>query len=108
MKDSPQPSLLMRDNPDPFRLLNGRRRPPGLLTRIVATIAAVGLFALAFTVSVFVLAGALALGAVAWGWFMWKTRALRRDLRAQMETMQRTGEREVTIIEGEVIRDDEK
>lgn len=95
----------MQNPRDPFLLLTGGARPPSLFGRIVATIAAIGIFALAFTVSVFVLAGALAVGAIAWGWFMWKTRALRRDLRAQMDTMQRNAGRDVTIIEGEVIRE---
>lgn len=94
---------------DPFRLLTGNGRPPSLLGRIVATVAAVGIFALAFTLSVFVLAGAVAVGVIFWGWFMWKTRALRRDLRQQMETMQqRSGERDITIIEGEVIREEDR
>ena len=40
---------------------------------------------------------------------MWKTRALRRDLRQQMATMQqRADERDITIIEGEVIRDEDR
>jgi len=99
----------MRMNPDPFRLLNGRGQPPGPFARILATIAAVGLFVLAFTMSVFVLAGALVLGLVAWGWFWWKTRALRRALREQMRNAPPAGREatiiEGTIIEGEVIRD---
>jgi len=94
---------------DPFRLLTGSGRPPSLLGRIVATIAAVGLFALAFTMSVFVLAGAIAVGVTFWGWLMWKTRALRRDLRQQMSTLQqRAGERDSTIIEGEVVREEDR
>jgi len=95
----------MPDRPIPFLLLTGNGRPPSLLGRIVAGVAAIGIFVLAFTVSLFVLAGALAIGVLAWGWFMWKTRALRRDLRAQMESMQRGATHDVTIIEGEVVRD---
>lgn len=99
----------MRMNQDPFRLLNGRGQPPGLFARILATVAAAGLFVLAFMMSVFVLAGALALGLVAWGWFWWKTRAVRRELREQMRNAPPgspvSGGREITIIEGEVIRD---
>ena len=99
----------MRMNPDPFRLPNGRGRPPGLLARVLATVAAAGLFVLAFMMSAFVLAGALALGLVAWGWFWWKTRAVRRALREQMRNAppgsQAWEGREITIIEGEVIRD---
>lgn len=98
----------MRDRPDPFLLLSGNGRPPSLLARVVASVAAVGIFVLAFTVSLFVLAGALAVGAIAWGWFMWKTRGLRRDLRAQMDAAQRGESRGVTIIEGEVIREDSR
>jgi ABC-type phosphate transport system permease subunit len=99
----------MRMNPDPFRLPNGRGQPPGLFARILATVAASGLFVLAFMVSAFVLAGALALGLLAWGWFWWNTRAMRRALREQMRNAspgsQASGGREIAIIEGEVIRD---
>jgi len=101
----------MRMNHDPFRLPRGRGQPPGLLARILATVAAAGLFVLAFMMSAFVLAGALVLGLVAWGWFWWKTRAVRRALQEQMRSAppgsQVYGGREVTIIEGEVIRDPE-
>jgi hypothetical protein len=99
----------MRMNHDPFRLPRGRGQPPGLLARVLATVAAAGLFVLAFMMSAFVLAGALVLGLVAWGWFWWKTRAVRRALQEQMRNAppgsQVYGRREVTIIEGEVIRD---
>jgi hypothetical protein len=99
----------MSTNPDPFRvLLGGGARPPSLLGRIIATVGAVALFALAFTVSVFVLIGALALGLVAWGWFWWKTRELRRQVREQFDAAARAGQAGdaapgATIIEGEVI-----
>ncbi len=97
----------MPNRPDPFLLrLTGNGRPPSLLGRALASVAAVGIFVLAFTVSIFVLAGALAVGAIAWGWFLWKTRGLRRDLRAQMEAVQRGGPRDVTIIEGEIVSDE--
>ncbi|MGE3772003.1 MAG: hypothetical protein AB7I32_03700 [Gammaproteobacteria bacterium] len=96
----------MRHRPDPFLFLAGKARPPSLLGRVLASVAAVGILVLAFTVSVFVLAGALVVGALAWAWLMWKTRVLRRDLRAQMEAAQRGEARGVTIIEGEVIREE--
>lgn len=98
----------MRHRPPPFLFLSGNGRPPSLLGRMLASVAAVGIFVLAFTVSIFVLAGALAVGAIAWGWLMWKTRVLRRDLRAQMEAAQRGEAREITVIEGEVIREESR
>ncbi len=98
----------MPERSDPFILLTGRGRPPSLLSRILATVVAAGIFVLAFTVSVFVLIGALGVGLVAWGWIMWKTRGLRRELRAGMAQAQRTGGRDVTVIEGEIIRDDSR
>jgi hypothetical protein len=96
----------MHDRPDPFLLLTGNGRRPSLLGRVLASVFAIGIFVLAFTVSIFVLAGALAVGAIAWGWFLWKTRGLRRDLRAQMAAAQRGDPPGVTIIEGEVIREE--
>ncbi len=98
----------MQNRPDPFLLLTGNGRPASLLARVLASVVAVGLFVLAFTVSMFVLAGALAVGVVGWGWFMWKTRVLRRDLRARMEAAQRGDPRSVTVIEGEVIREESR
>lgn len=89
----------MRHRPDPFLFLSGSGRPPSLLGRVLASVAAVGIF---------VLAGALVVGAIAWAWLMWKTRVLRRDLRAQMEAAQRGEAREVTVIEGEVVREESR
>lgn len=97
----------MTRDPDPFhRLLGPRTRPPGPFARLVATVAALALFALAFTVSVFVFLGLFALGALAWGWFWWKTRALRRQLRGELAAAARAGAaggHGATIIEGEVL-----
>lgn len=84
--------------------LTGNGRPPSLLGRALAAIAAVALFVLAFTVSVFVLAGALAVGALAWGWMLWKTRGLRRQLRAQMDAVRGAAPSSGVVIEGEVVR----
>jgi len=110
VRGAPTSEITMSTNPDPFRvLLGGSARPPSLLGRIVATVGAVALFALAFTVSVFVLVGALALGLVAWGWFWWKTRELRRQIREQFDAAARAGQAGAgappggTVIEGEVI-----
>ncbi len=97
----------MHHRPDPLLRLTGRGRPPSFLGRALASVAAVAVFVFAFTVSLFVLAGALAIGALAWGWLMWRTRGLRRDLRAQMDAMQRGAPRGGTIIDGEVLRDDD-
>ena len=82
-----------------FRLNVNGSYPPvpaqGLMGRIVTSAAAVVLLVGAFVVSVFVFAivatAVLLVGSYLW----WKTRELRRQLRAQKER----------VIEGEVVRD---
>ena len=55
------------------------------------------------------------LGLVAWGYFWWKTRALRRQMQEQMERMQQQGfeppfrqpAADENVIDGEAVRVDE-
>lgn len=83
------------------------------MQQILATLAAALLLIPLFMVSAALFAVALLVGLGAFGWFMWHTRALRRELRARMEAQQasRQSARKAdadasgVIIEGEVVRE---
>jgi len=77
--------------------VNGSYPPPaqGLMGRIVTSAAAVVLLVGAFVVSVFVFAIVATAVLLVGGYLWWKTRELRRQLRAQKGR----------VIEGEVVRD---
>ena len=89
--------------------------PQTLFARIVGVVVgviALGL-ALMFSAVVFVV---LAIAGVAlWGYFWWKTRALRRQMQEQMERMQQQGfeppfrqpAADENVIDGEAVRVDE-
>jgi Flp pilus assembly protein TadB len=76
-------------------------QPPSLVQKIVAALATVAVFAVALTFSVVLFAVVVTVGALAWGYLWWKTRALRRQMRAQPPGGSRGG----LVIEGEVIRE---
>lgn len=75
---------------DPYdrRLGYSGARGPGPLTKVLAVVAGVTMLVVGLMFSVVLLGVALVVGTVAGGWLWWKTRALRRDLRAQMQRMQ--------------------
>lgn len=87
----------MQDMPpdqEPPRLENSERQPP-LLTKILAVVAGavvlVGAVAISFVLFAIALTVLVAFGVYVW----WKTRDLRRQLRAELP-------KEGTVIEGEV------
>lgn len=90
---------------------SGRR--PGLLRKTAAVIATVVLAVLALMFSAVLLAAILIVGTIAGAYLWWKTRELRKQMRAQMQDFQTrnaTMQSEVfegEVIEGEVIRVDE-
>lgn len=93
------------------KLQRGDGVPPSLLQKIVAVVVTVAVFALALMFSVVLFAVVLTVGAAAWGYLWWKTRALRKAMRAQGEARMRA-QGEATgahgrglVIEGEVIRE---
>lgn len=97
-----------------FQTLGGpAARPPTLLQKVVGAVVMAGVFLLALTFSVAFFAVLLTAGVAIWGWVWWKTRALRKAMRAQMEAQAgargpRPGpDADVRglIIEGEVIRE---
>lgn len=94
----------------------GSATPPSLWQKIVGGVAALGVFVLALTFSVALFAVVITVGVVVWAYFWWKTRALRKAMREQMdarmaEAGMRAGESggaqaaSGLIIEGEVIRE---
>lgn len=94
----------------PFRPRITRIQPQssGFFGRLVAVVVGAGLLVLGLMFSVVLIVAAAIAGLVIWGWFWWKTRALRRQMRERMdmpfgnvEPVQPEGR----IIEGEVIRD---
>ena len=96
-----------------LRLGNRGRRPgPGLLTRIVAVIggALVLIGAIAISIVVFAVVAALILVGGLYLW--WKTRDLRKQMRARMEEQLNTqapprGQPRGDVIEGEFSRKDD-
>ena len=98
-----------------FQTLGGQAAtPPTLLQKIVGAVVMAGVFVLALTFSVALFAVLLTAGAAIWAWVWWKTRALRKAMRAQMEAQAasgrgaqgaRPGSARGLIIEGEVIRE---
>ena len=84
-------------------------QPPGPLAKVVTFILGAALLVVGFMFSLVALA-VVAVGAVLAGtWFWWKTRALRRELRAQMRQQPFGASEQQSfagrIIEGEVIRE---
>lgn len=91
-------------------------QPPGFFGRVFAVIAGLVLFVLGLMFSVVIIAVAVAAGLIIWGWIWWKTRALRQQMREQMEAAGSTSAPEADdegpapsgrVIEGEVIRADD-
>jgi hypothetical protein len=66
-----------------------------ILTRIVAVIVGLALFAGAFVFSVVFFAAAFTIAVLVWGYVLWKTRHLRRQVRQRVY--------EGDVIEGTVI-----
>lgn len=65
------------------------------LTRIIGALLGIALFIAAFIFTSVILAVAAVLAMIVWGWLMWRTRHLRRD----MERAAKEGEG--VVIEGE-------
>ena len=85
-------------------------KPPGSLAGCRLVMA--GVFVLALTFSVALFAVLLTVGVVVWGYLWWKTRAVRKAMREQMDAAGGRGpgaggaaRNQGLIIEGEVIRE---
>jgi hypothetical protein len=57
----------------------------GFLRKVAVAVVGAALLVLGIAFSVVFFAVALVVGAVAWGYVAWKTRAVRREMRARME-----------------------
>jgi len=77
----------------------GDGTPPSLLQKIVTVLVTIAVFGVALMFSVVLFAIVVTVGAVAWGYLWWKTRALRKQMREHPPTGRGM------IIEGEVIRE---
>lgn len=80
-------------------------RPPSLLRKIAALSVTALVFVLALMFSVVLFAVVLTVGAVAWGWLWWKSRALRRQMRDDPHLRPRAHPPGGLVLEGEVIRE---
>lgn len=67
-----------------LNLDRGSATPPSLWQKIVGGVVMVGVFALALTFSVALFAVVITVGLVVWGYFWWKTRAVRKAMREHM------------------------
>lgn len=76
-----------------------------LLVRTITLLLSAALFVAAFLFSMVFFAIALAAGLVFLGFFLWKTRHLRRQMRGEFAQARQHGQRDV--IEGTVIRSSE-
>lgn len=90
-----------------------RRQPRGLLARGMMAIVGLVLLTAAFMFSLIFFAVLALAGLVFWIYFMWKTRALRQQLRERMDEQERAQDFEPpvsgpaaggAIIEGEAVR----
>ncbi len=87
----------------------------GLLGTALAMLAGAMLLVLGFTFSLLILAAAAVIGVLGFGYLWWKTRALRKHIRQQVDYRARHGTTtppmdsdapDGDIIEGEVIREE--
>ena len=72
--------------------------PAGMLAKIIAMLLTVGALVLGFMFSVIALALVAVLGSIVFGYFWWRTRALRKAIRQQMASARAE---QSTVIEGE-------
>ncbi len=86
-------------------------RPLGPLGKVVAAVAGTALLAAAFVFSLVLVAVLAVAGSIGFGYLMWKTRALRAQLRERLKAAQARAtpptEPGTTIIEGDYVRESE-
>lgn len=73
------------------RLPGAKPAGAGLLGRLFGVVFGIAALILTLTVSVFVFAAVLVIGAIAVAYFWWKTREVRRQMRAMREQYARGG-----------------
>lgn len=95
--------------------------PQGLLGRVLGVAVGAVVLVAALLFSVVIFAVLLAAGVIVGGYLWWRTRALRRQLREQMQAMEaqmrarqptpggaRPGARDDTVIDGDFIRETDR
>ena len=76
----------MQDPNKPVRLqFQAKVEGGGPFTRLIGAVLGIAVIVAALFLSVFVFAGLLAVGVIAGGWFWWRTRRLRRQLRETID-----------------------
>jgi uncharacterized SAM-binding protein YcdF (DUF218 family) len=98
----------------PFNRLGSHAVPTtrGPLATLLAVISGTALIVLGFTFSLVILAAVAVIGLFGFGYLWWKTRALRKQIREQMESLAQQqpatspvgNSDEGVVIEGEVLR----
>ncbi len=96
---------------------NAPGRPQGIVAQIVAVVVGALALAVAFTFGLVIFAVVAVAGLIFWLYFLWKTRALRAQIRTQMNEQMRQQQTEAQreppgferesggeIIEGEAVR----
>jgi len=87
--------------------MNPAASSSGVLGRLLAALGAAILLVLGFMFSIVLLAFVVAFGLVAFGYFWWKTRALRRALRAYHAQAAQAGADDGRVIEGVAVNVEE-
>lgn len=90
-------------------VLNSQVEPPSLLRKLVALFVTVVIFALVLMFSAVLLVVILVVGTVAFAYFWWKTREIRKQIRIMRSVATPEARREAQasndgVFEGEVIR----
>lgn len=84
------------------RLAGSAARPPSLLQKVLGVVVAGAIFVVMLMFSLVAFAAVAAVGLVVWGWLWWKTRELRKQMRAARAHPHPPGG---LVLEGEVIRE---
>jgi len=90
-------------------VLNSQAKPPSLLRKLVALVITVAMFALVLMFSAVLLVVILVVGTIAFAYFWWKTREIRKQIRIMRSVATPEARREAQasndgVFEGEVIR----
>lgn len=90
-------------------VLDSQAKPPSLLRKLVALVITVAMFALVLMFSAVLLVVILVVGTIAFAYFWWKTREIRKQIRIMRSVATPEARRQAQasndgVFEGEVIR----
>ncbi len=87
--------------------IQNQSQPPGMLEKVLTVLVGSLVLVAAFMFSLVILAVAVVLGLMIWGYFWWKTREIRKVMREQREQQQSQPRQQPApgghVIEGEAI-----